>query len=68
VLLARKDAARALLESVDADKVPAAMLSVEQVRQVELHHDPQIDALVRKHWGQPQRRPRRRRSWRTCAG
>ncbi len=51
VLLARKDAARVLLELVDAGKVPAAMLSVEQVRQVELHHDPQIDALVRKHWG-----------------
>jgi len=51
VLLARKDAARALLESVDAGRVPAAMLSVEQVRKVELHHDSQIDALVRKHWG-----------------
>ena len=51
VLLARKDAARALFESVDAGRVTAAMLSVEQVRQTELHHDPQIDALVRKHWG-----------------
>jgi putative membrane-bound dehydrogenase-like protein len=51
VLLSRKDAARALLESVDAGRVPAAMLSVEQVRKVELHHDSQIDALVRKHWG-----------------
>jgi putative membrane-bound dehydrogenase-like protein len=51
VLLGRRGWALRLLGAVDQGKVPAADVSVEQVRTVALHNDRQLDALVRKHWG-----------------
>ena len=51
VLLARPATARAFLEKVDNKAIAAAEVPIDQLRQVALHGDPRLDALVRKHWG-----------------
>ena len=51
VLLARPAIARAFLERVDNKAIAAAEVPIDQLRQVALHGDPRLDALVRKHWG-----------------
>ena len=51
LLLARKESARWLLSEVDAGRVPAAEVSVEQLRLVALHEDSALNELVRKNWG-----------------
>jgi putative membrane-bound dehydrogenase-like protein len=51
LLLSRPDSARALLEAVDQKKIAPADVPVDQLRQVALHGDKDLDALVRKHWG-----------------
>ena len=51
VLLARPALARAFLERVDNKAIDAAEVPIDQLRQVALHGDPRLDALVRKHWG-----------------
>ena len=51
VLLGRPATARAFLERVDNKAIAAAEVPVDQLRQVALHGDPKLDALVRKHWG-----------------
>ena len=51
VLLARPAIARAFLEKVDNKGIAAAEVPIDELRQVALHGDPGLDALVRKHWG-----------------
>jgi putative membrane-bound dehydrogenase-like protein len=54
VLLGRRSWALALLRAVDRGEVPARDVAVEQLRAVALHHDAELDRLVRKHWGNVQ--------------
>jgi putative heme-binding domain-containing protein len=51
VLLSRKRSARAFLQAVDQGRWAAKEITVDQVRPVALYHDRDLDALVRKHWG-----------------
>jgi putative membrane-bound dehydrogenase-like protein len=51
VLLSRRSWALALLRAVDRGQVAARDGSVEQLRVVALHHDAELDRLVRQHWG-----------------
>jgi putative heme-binding domain-containing protein len=51
LLLSRPDSARAFLEAVDQKKIAPSDVPVDQLRQVALHGDKDLDALVRKHWG-----------------
>ena len=46
--------ARGFLERVDNGEIAAAEVPIDQLRQVALHGDPRLDALVRKHWGSVQ--------------
>jgi putative heme-binding domain-containing protein len=51
VLLSRWHSARVLLRAVDQGRLAAKDIAVDQVRPVALYHDKDLDALVRKHWG-----------------
>ncbi|MEX0610665.1 MAG: PVC-type heme-binding CxxCH protein [Pirellulales bacterium] len=51
VLFARPIAALAFLEQVDRGDVAGQEVPVDQLRHLANHHSHQIDALVRKHWG-----------------
>ncbi|MSU36063.1 MAG: c-type cytochrome [Pedosphaera sp.] len=51
VLLSRKPWALTILRQVNAGGLPAADFSVEQLRVVALHADPELNDLVRRHWG-----------------
>ena len=46
VLLGRPATARAFLERVDHKTIAAAEVPVDQLRQVALHGDPKLDALI----------------------
>ncbi len=50
-LLARSDSALKLLECVDAGTIDPLQIPIDQVRRAAIHEVPEIDALVRKHWG-----------------
>ncbi len=54
VLLARAKSAKVWIERVDRGDVPAATASIEQIRRVALFGDPELDALVARHWGKLQ--------------
>lgn len=54
LLLGRKGSARAWIEAVDRREIPAAVTPLEQIRRVALLGDPELDALVTKHWGKLQ--------------
>jgi putative heme-binding domain-containing protein len=51
LLFSRRDWARSFLALIDDGKVPASEIPVEQVRLLAVLEDPQIDAAIRKHWG-----------------
>jgi putative heme-binding domain-containing protein len=51
LLFSRPASTRAFLELVDAKKVAAEEVPVDQLRRIALHGDKDLDALVRKHWG-----------------
>ncbi len=51
VLLGRVSSARVFLESVDAGKISAQDVPVDQVRRIALLHDEGLDRLARKLWG-----------------
>ncbi len=51
VLLSRAASARALLEEVDAGRLPAKEIPANQLRHIEAFEDATLTALVRKHWG-----------------
>jgi putative heme-binding domain-containing protein len=50
-LTARRSFAVELLAAVDAARVAAADVPLDQVRALSRFNDPHLDALVRKHWG-----------------
>lgn len=52
VLLNRKSSAKAWLTAVDLGEIPPSSTPLEQVQRIALLEDPDLDALVRKHWGQ----------------
>ena len=52
ILLGRKSSAKVWLKAVDQGDIPAAMTPVEQVQRIANLEDSELDALVRKHWGQ----------------
>lgn len=54
LLLARRPSAREFLLAVDRGDIPAAAVSLEQVRRVALLEDATLDQLVIKHWGRLQ--------------
>jgi putative heme-binding domain-containing protein len=51
VLLSRPSSARAFLDRVDWGEIAPSEVPLDQLRLVALHDDPELDALVRKHWG-----------------
>jgi putative membrane-bound dehydrogenase-like protein len=51
ILISRPASALALLERVDAGAIAADDVSIEQLRHAALHDDEEINALMRKHWG-----------------
>lgn len=51
VLLSRKEWAAALLVAVDKKHIAAREISFQQLRTAALHNDPELDKLIRKHWG-----------------
>lgn len=51
VLLSRGRWAAQLLERVDHGQIESQDIAVDQLRNVALHHDKRLDALVKKHWG-----------------
>ena len=51
LLLARKTSTRALLEQVEVGKIAPKEIPVDQLRRVSLHNDKELDAMVRKQWG-----------------
>jgi putative heme-binding domain-containing protein len=51
VLFSRPKAARMFLDQIEAKKLPAADVPVEQLRRMAVHRDKELDALIRKHWG-----------------
>ena len=52
LLFGRKSWAMALLERIDRGEIPAADVQPDELRMVALHDDAQLNALVRKHWGE----------------
>lgn len=51
VLLARRASAALLLAAVDEGRMPAAEIPLDELRLVALHQDAELEALVRRHWG-----------------
>jgi putative membrane-bound dehydrogenase-like protein len=51
VLLSKRSRALLLLRAADAGRVPVADFAVDELRGVAELHSPELDALVRKHWG-----------------
>jgi putative heme-binding domain-containing protein len=51
LFLGRKSWTREFLTAIDAGKIAATEIPVEELRMVALHQDRQLDDLVRKHWG-----------------
>jgi putative membrane-bound dehydrogenase-like protein len=51
-LLSRKSFAQVLLSSVDQGEIPATAIPLEQIQRVASLESPELDRLVRKHWGQ----------------
>ena len=51
VWLSRRASARALLEEVNAGRLPAADFKLDELRVVALHGDTALNELVKKHWG-----------------
>jgi putative heme-binding domain-containing protein len=54
VLLSRASSARVWLEAVDRGEISAASTTLEQISRVAMLGNPQLDALVTKHWGKLQ--------------
>ncbi len=51
ILFGRPDWVRKLLASVDRGEIPATDIQTDELRRVALYNDPQLDAQVRKRWG-----------------
>jgi putative heme-binding domain-containing protein len=50
-LCGRPDAALVLLQAVDRGEIPAASIPTDQLRPLALFEKPELEALVRRHWG-----------------
>lgn len=50
VMAGRKEWAQILVSFVNEWKIPAKQFTVDIVRQLSLHKDPEIDAAIDKHW------------------
>ncbi len=51
ILISRPASALVFLQHVDAGAIAAADVSIDQLRRVAFHNDENMNALVRKHWG-----------------
>ncbi len=51
VLFGRKEWAALFLQGVETGRFKAADVQVEELRRIALHNNPELDAIVRKHWG-----------------
>ena len=51
LLLGRKSFAKAWLTAVDRGDIAASLTPTDQVQRIASLEDPELDALVRKHWG-----------------
>ncbi len=51
LLASRKTWALVLLQAIDRQELPRGTLSLAQLRRVQLHDDPAINALLEKNWG-----------------
>ncbi len=51
LLFGRPDWARRLLASIDRGEIPASDVQTDELRRVALYNDPDLDARVRKRWG-----------------
>ncbi len=54
LLLSRPASTRAVFAQIDAGRLAAADVPLDEVRLVALHGDPVLDAFVRRHWGRVQ--------------
>lgn len=50
VMAGRKEWAQILVSFVNDWKIPVKHFTIDIVRQLSLHHDPEIDAAIDKHW------------------
>lgn len=51
VLLGRADSARVFLNAIEAGRITPKDVPVDELRRIALHNDAELDAIVRKHWG-----------------
>jgi putative membrane-bound dehydrogenase-like protein len=51
LLFSRPGTTRRFLEAVDGGRIALNEVGPDQLRRIALHHDPQVDQLVEKHWG-----------------
>jgi len=51
VLFSKRSWAEALLRAIDAGRIPPTDFSIDELRGVTALQGPELDALVRKHWG-----------------
>jgi putative membrane-bound dehydrogenase-like protein len=54
VILGRRTSALLWLNAADQGKIPASETPADEIRLIALLRDKQLDALVKKHWGQMQ--------------
>jgi putative membrane-bound dehydrogenase-like protein len=54
LLFSRPGWAREFLRAVENGVVEPKEVAFDQLRQISLHHDPELDRLVAKHWGKVQ--------------
>ena len=50
-LCGRPEAALELLRAVDRGEIPAAAISTDQLRPLALFDNPELETLIRRHWG-----------------
>ena len=51
LLLSQRHSAQVFLRAIDANIIPAAEVSIHQLRPLAVFNDEELDGLVRKHWG-----------------
>jgi putative membrane-bound dehydrogenase-like protein len=51
LLASRKAWATALLDAIDRSTIDPRTIPLDVVQQMQLHHDPEIDRRIAKHWG-----------------
>ncbi|MGE3317240.1 MAG: PVC-type heme-binding CxxCH protein, partial [Planctomycetaceae bacterium] len=51
VMFGRKDSTQQFLNAVEAGRIAPKDVPTDELRRIALHQDAELDALVRKHWG-----------------